>query len=455
MNATQRLARYALALRYRQIPPEVIDRAKACILDTLAVSLYGSTKPWSKTVSAFVRDTGAKGRSTVLGTGWKAQAAQATLANGTMAHAFELDNVRQPGAGVHPGATAFLPAFAVAEEKRVDGKALLAAFVAACEVMSRIGVAAGNSLEHRGFHAPGLTGTFGAAVAAGRLLGLKQKQLVNALGIAGSYSGGLIEFSRCQEGAMVKRLHLGKAGEGGVTAAQLANRGFAGPESVLEGKFGFCRTFSDSPDLDYLTHRLGREYESMNICIKRCACHINAHAPIEALQNLRAETGFKPEDVREIVIGGIEKLVTHHANYQPNDLMMAQYSIPFCVALSLFFDPTDPASFDESKLKDKKILAMMRQIRLKVDHEIEAKGWDRAARLTIDLKGRKKVSKLVIHFKGTPRNPMTATEVEDKARKLTRGILPERKLAWLVDRVHKLEKLTNVAEIGDRLRNRQ
>ena len=204
-----------------------------------------------------------------------------------MAHAFELDNVRQPGAGVHPGATAFLPAFAMAEDRQADGKSLLTAFVAACEVVSRIGVAAGNSLERRGFHAPGLTGTFGGAIAAGRLLKLNESKMVNALGIAGSYSGGLIEFSRCQDGAMVKRLHLGKAAEGGVTAALLASRGFAGPESVLEGKFGFCQTYSDSPELSYLTHRLGRDFETMNIGIKRCACHINAHAPIEALQNLR------------------------------------------------------------------------------------------------------------------------------------------------------------------------
>src|SRR5918996_2092246 len=231
MNATQRLARFACDLDYRQIPAEVIDRAKACILDTLAVSLYGSTKPWSRTVSEFVRDSGLRGDSTVLGANWKAQAAQAALANGTMAHAFELDNVRQPGAGVHPGATAFLPALAAAEAQRADGKAFLTAFVAACEVMSRIGVPAGNALEKRGFHAPGLTGTFGAAVAAGRLLGLDEKQMVHALGIAGSYSGGLMEFSRCREGAMIKRLHLGKAADGGVTAASLARRGFAGPES--------------------------------------------------------------------------------------------------------------------------------------------------------------------------------------------------------------------------------
>ncbi|HEY2922944.1 MAG TPA: MmgE/PrpD family protein [Candidatus Binatia bacterium] len=449
MNATQRLAHFALDLNYRRIPAQVIDRAKACILDTLAVSLYGSTKPWSQTVIEFVRDSGSQGDSTVLGANWKTQAAQATLANGVMAHAFELDNVRQPGAGVHPGATAFLPAFAVAEEKKADGKSLLTAFVAACEVMSRIGVAAGNSLERRGFHAPGLTGTFGAAVAAGRLIGLDEKQMVNALGIAGSYSGGLIEFSRCQEGAMIKRLHLGKAAQGGVTAALLAGRGFAGPETILEGKFGFCNTYSDSPKLSYLTHRLGRKFESMNICIKRCACHINAHAPIEALQQLREQIDFNPEDIREIVVGGIEKLLTHHAIYLPKDLMMAQYSIPFCVALSVYFDPTDPESFDEKKLKDKRILAMMRKVRLKVDHEIEQKGWDRAARVTVVLANKQRHSTLVVHFKGTPRNPMSQSEVEDKARKLTRALLPTRQLERLVETIENLEKLDDVSRIGE------
>lgn len=447
MNASQTLAHYALQLRYQDIPPEVIERAKACMLDTLAVCLYGSTKPWSKTVIDFVQRSGSKGKAAVLGTKFKASPERAVLANGTMAHAFELDNVRQPGSGVHPGATAFLPAFATAQQTGANGKALLTAFVAGCEVLSRIGVAAGNSLERRGFHAPGLTGTFGAAVAAGKLLRLNEKQLVNALGIAGSYSAGLIEFSQCQAGAMIKRLHLGKAGEGGVTAALLARGGFAGPESVLEGKFGFCKSFSDSPDLAYLTHRLGEEWETMNIAIKRCAVHINAHAPIEALEELRREHNFRPEDIRGIAIGGIEKLVTHHANYHPSDLMMAQYSVPFCVALSAYYDPTVPANITEKKLKDKKILDLMPKIRLEVDREIEEKGWDRAARVTVDL-GPKKPSKLVIHFKGTPHNPLSAAEVAAKASKLCRGLIAERQLERLVSTIDGLEKVSDVSALG-------
>ena len=388
-GATKQLARYAVNLRYRDIPPEVIARAKDCLLDIITVALYGSTKPWSQTVVQFVKDQGLSGHSTVLGEHRRVPAQLAALANGTMAHAFELDNVRQPGAGVHPGATAFLPALAMGEARKTNGKAFLTAFVAACEVMGRIGVAAGNSLEKRGFHAPGLTGTFGAAVAAGRLLGLNENKMVHALGIAGSYSGGLMEFSRCHEGAMIKRLHLGKAAEGGVTAASLARRGFAGPDSVLEGELGFCRAFSDSPNLSRLTYRLGREFESLNICIKRYACHINAHAPIEGLEKLSQQNGFEPQDVREIIVGGIEKLVTHHAIYKPKDLMAAQYSIPFCVALSLYHDPKDPESFTDKRISDEKILAMMRKVRLRVDHEIEEKGWDRAARVTLISQGSK------------------------------------------------------------------
>ena len=448
MSPTRRLARFAFELKYQKIPAEVLDRAKACVLDTLAVCLYGSTKPWSRTVTGLVHDSGLRGRSTVLGTNFSRQPAQATLANGVMAHAFELDNVRQPGAGVHPGATAFVPALAMAEDKRADGKSLLSAFVAGCEVMSRIGVAAGNSLERRGFHAPGLTGTFGAAVAAGRLLRLDEHKMANALGIAASYSGGLIEFSRCREGAMVKRLHLGKAAEGGVTAALLASKGFAGPESVLEGKFGFCQTYSDSPQLGSLTYRLGRDFESMNICIKRCACHINAHAPIEALQQLRDQYNFRPEDIQEILVGGIEKLVTHHAIYRPTDLMMAQYSIPFCIALSLYADPTDPQSFNETRLKNKNMRRIMRRVNLLVDDEIEHRGWDRAARVTVVLNNQERRSALVIHFKGTPDNPLSRSEVENKARKLTAALLPPRRLARLVETVDHLDKVNDVSQLG-------
>src|SRR5713101_6636331 len=241
---TIRLAEYAAALRYADLPEEVVRRAKECIVDTVAAVICGGALPWSRIVTGYARRTGPGGKSHILGSnGAAVQAPAAALANGALAHAFELDSLTRPGAGVHPGATLLPPALAVAQERASSGRALIAAFVAGCEVMVRIGRATGHTNEARGFHAPGTTGPFGAAIAAGHLLGLDAAAMTNALGIAGSLASGLLEFARAGNGGMVKRLHLGRASESGVLAASLAYEGFTGPTSVLEVSFGFLPVF--------------------------------------------------------------------------------------------------------------------------------------------------------------------------------------------------------------------
>src|SRR6202008_2383186 len=153
--------------------------------------------------------SGPGGKSRILGPGGAAvTAGAAALANGALAHAFEMDNLTWPSTGVHPGATLLSPALAVAQERGIGGRELIAAFVAGAEVMIRIGRATKHSNEGRGFHAPGTTGPFGAAVACAKLLHLDGERTRNALGIAGSLACGLLEFARAGNGAMVKRLHL-------------------------------------------------------------------------------------------------------------------------------------------------------------------------------------------------------------------------------------------------------
>src|SRR5579884_1291619 len=227
---TVRLARYAAGLRYEDLPAAVVACAKDCIADTVAAAVCGSDKPWSRIVIDYARRTGPGGRSRILGDGGPpVQAPAAALANGALAHAFELDSLTRPGAGAHPGATVLPPALAVAQQlgasRPVGGRALIAAFVAGNEVMIRIGRATGHTNEARGFHAPGTTGPFGAAVACAHLLGLDERGMTSAIAIAGSLAGGLLEFAR-GDGGMVKRLHLGRASEAGVLAASLAASGF-------------------------------------------------------------------------------------------------------------------------------------------------------------------------------------------------------------------------------------
>src|SRR3954449_10210518 len=243
-NETVTLAEYAAALRYEDLPMEVIACAREAIIDTAAAAVQGSALPWSRIVIAYAERTGPGGRSRILGQGGQVQAPAAALANGALAHAFELDSLTRPGAGAHPGATVLPPALAAAQQPgmQASGRDLIAAFVAGNEVMIRIGRPTGHTNEVRGFHAPGTTGPFGAAVACGHLLGLDETHMANAIGIAGSLAGGLLEFAR-GDGGTVKRLHLGRASEAGVLAASLASAGFAGPRTIIEGEFGFLRVF--------------------------------------------------------------------------------------------------------------------------------------------------------------------------------------------------------------------
>src|SRR5947209_14099905 len=249
-HETVRLAEYAAALRYDDLPELVVQQAKDCIIDTVAAGICGAAMPWSRIVIDYAERTGPGGKSRILGrSGPAVQAPSAALANGALAHAFELDSLTRPGAGAHPGATVSPPALAVAQQPGVaaTGRDLVAAFVAGNEVMIRIGRATGHTNEARGFHAPGTTGPFGAAIACGHLLGLDERAMTNALGIAGSLCGGLLEFAR-GDGGMVKRLHLGRASEAGVLAASLAASGFTGPRTVIEGQFGFLRVFCTAWD---------------------------------------------------------------------------------------------------------------------------------------------------------------------------------------------------------------
>src|SRR5947209_7025842 len=274
-----RLAEYAAALRYRDLPASVVQQAKDCIIDTVAAGICGAAMPRSRIVIDYAERTGPGGKCRIFGrSGPAVQAPAAALANGALAHAFELDSLTRPGAGAHPGATVLPPALAVAQQTgmKLGGRDLIAAFVAGNEVMIRIGRATGHTNEARGFHAPGTTGPFGAAVACAHLLGLDVAKMTNALGIAGSLAGGLLEFAR-GDGGTVKRLHLGRASEAGVLAASLAASGFAGPRTVLEGEFGFLRVFCTEFEEAALTRKLGHEYVTLSTVLKRYPVHATAH----------------------------------------------------------------------------------------------------------------------------------------------------------------------------------
>ena len=443
---TVRLAEYASALRYDDLPSDVVQRAKDCVIDTVAVIAQGSGLPWSKIIVRYAQRVGAGGNCCILGAGGPpVQAFAAALANGALAHAFESDNLTMPGVGVHPGATLLPPALAIAQEHGSSGRDLILAVVAGFEVMYRIGRATKHSNERRGFHAPGTTGPFGAAVAAGKLLRLDEQRMTNALGIAGSLAGGLMEFARSGSGAMVKRLHLGRAAESGVVAANLATEGFTGPSGVIEGEAGFLKVFCTEWDIADLTRDLGCEFATRNLCLKRFPVHMTAQTAVQAIVELQAEHGFSGAHVDRVTVAGSERMATINNIPEPTDIMMAQYSIPFCVALALFRDPRDPASYDPSALADAGIREMCRCVEVTLaDPPSRTPG---ASRVTIRLRDGRVMAREVEEFDGTPARPLTPAALRDKFTMMMHASgTPE--LADAFDRLQNLENEADLRWIG-------
>ena len=445
-TASMRLAEFALGLRYEDIPAQVIERAKVTLIDTVATSSFGAQLPWSRMVAAYARRNSAPGEARILGTDLRVRAPFAALANGAQAHAFELDSLCQPSVGVHPGASLTAPALAMGQELGARGKDVMAAFVAGFEVMYRIGDAARHTSEHLGFHAPGLTGVFGAVIVAGRLLGLDAARMAHALGIGGSMCSGLLEFSR-SGGGMVKRLHLGRAAEGGVLAAALARDGFTGPAEVLEGKFGFLNVYARDTDPPRLTAGLGEVWHTEKAMLKRYACHITAHVPVTAALELKAKHGFGAADVARVTVAGQDKMVSHHDITEPADIAMAQYSTPFCVALALHRDPLDPRAFNDANLDDAAIRETCRNTRVVKLSQSEQKNRF-SSRVTVTLKSGADLECTAHDFEGMPHRPLTAEALEAKFKRLTAG-MPGIDADRLLSRLHAIERLDDVRTLFD------
>jgi 2-methylcitrate dehydratase PrpD len=435
--ATVILAQYGASLRYEDIPAPALQRAKDCITDAVATIVYGADLPWSRIIIDYARATGSGGRSRILGAGPAGvHPAMAALAQGAMAHAFELDNLTKPDSGGHPGAVLFSSGLSIAQDRGLGGKALLTALVAGAEVMIRIGYATEHSDEERGFHAPSSCGPFGGAITVGHLMGFDAARMTNALGIAGSCSGGLLAFAHSGDGAMVKRFNLGRGAEGGVVAASLASAGFTGPSKVIEGEGGFLRAFCPKWDAAQLTDGLGHDFKTMTIMIKRYACHITAHTAVEAMLDLRQQHGFKAADVARIEIAGSPRMATVNNIPAPGDALLAQFSIPFCVALAMYRDPVDPNSFDEAVWKDPQIRAMAARVTMTA-----APGQtnlDLATTVTVTLNDGRTVSERVTAFTGTPERPLDRAGLRQKFMLLTKKHR-QADMARLFDRLQQIE----------------
>jgi 2-methylcitrate dehydratase PrpD len=266
--------------------------------------------------------------------------------------------------------------------------------------------------------------------------------MTNALGIAGSLACGLLEFARSGTGAMVKRLHLGRAAESGVLAASLAEEGFTGPQSVLEGPFGFLNVYCGENDAAALTRGLGDEWATLRIMLKRFPVHITSHTSVQAIEDLRREHGYIADDVASIHVAGNQKMATVNNIPAPSDLMMAQYSLPFCVALAHYRETRDPASFNLKTFNDPAIRSLATRVSISVADEAKH-SHTIASTVTVNLKDGRSLTRRVDSFKGTPEQPLNRAEMREKFLLLTKAC-DGKAMARLFDRLQNLEAEHNL-----------
>ena len=446
MNETRTLVEYCHAIGQRALPPDVKAYAKTLLLDYLGVAAAGAAMEEASHIAGQVMHAqGGAPEASVFGLVEKLPAANAAFANGVSAHSIEMDDTHS-AASSHPGVVVWSAALAVAEREGATGAGLLPAAAAGYEMACRAGYAAAPpSMYQRGFHPTSASGVFGAAVTAACLLNLSVEQMLNGIGIAGSFAAGNLEY--LAQGTLTKRVQPGQAAQAGITAALLAQGGFTGPSTILEGEFGFLHAYSDAGRPELLVSHLGQTWEILQTGIKAFGCCRYMQSPMEAA--LRAVQGqdWKPEEVQGIRVGLVSAgwgLVAEpiDGKYKPETRVDGQFSLPFGVATVLINGRGRVNEFRESQLCNPSILNLARKVTIYHDEAL-----DRAypalwpSWCEIDLSDGRSLRGRVNTTKGEPENPMTPAEVEAKFQSLATAFWTKEQTSAMAAAVARVDTL--------------
>ena len=438
MGVTETLARFVLSTPSSAIPDPILHEGKRCIINYLGVALYASADPSMQILTGLFEEEGGNPQAALIGSDMRTSLQNAALANGYLAHLEDYDDTHFPTV-IHPSAPTIPAAMAVGERQNASGLDVLTATVLGVEACCRIGLSVHPHHYDAGWHITGTCGVFGSAVAAGRLLGLDEGQMINALGIAGTQAAGVRETF----GSMSKPFHAGRSAQSGVLAGLLADRGFTSTSEILEGRRGFAAVLSTASDMAQVTDALGERWELPNNGLKPYACGVVSHPLIDAMITMRNAHGVKAEDVLAIT-ANVQPLVLELMDrQQPRIGLEGKFSHQHSMAVGLVDGGAFPAQYTDDRVKDPVIIALREVIKATVDPKMP----EDAAEVTVMLKDGRSITEKVDHATGAPENPMSDEQLEDKFRNLVGKVLPKDKSEQLLARLWDIDKVENVGEI--------
>jgi 2-methylcitrate dehydratase PrpD len=456
-RVTDAVVDFVVSAVFAALPAEAVRIGKRCIIDGLGVMLAGSTQEAGRILRAYVHETGGRAEATAFGpTAVRTCAASAALLNGTSGHALDWDDTQLAtspdrifGLLTHPTVPPLAAALAIGERQRVAGREFLEAFLIGFEVECKIAEAIHPSHYKKGFHTSGTVGAFGAAAAAARLMGLSAEKTAHALAIAASTAAGI----RVNFGTMTKPLHVGRAAQNGIVAAELAARGFTGGKGALDPPWGFLQVFGhgDHFDADRIVGKLGNPHAivSPGVSIKPYPCGVLGHPTMDAMRRLVIGNDVRPEQIAAIRVRAGSNILNPLRYSIAGNELEAKFCPAFMVSAIALRRKAGIQEFSDAFVQSAPVQAMMRKVERVLDPEIEGKGWEKI-RSTVEvdlLDGRTLVEHADERYRGGPDLPFTREELFEKFSDCASLVLFDSLVAETFAMVDSLEDLPDIGEL--------
>jgi 2-methylcitrate dehydratase PrpD len=419
-------------MQWTELGSDVAHQTRRLLLDHLSSAVVGACTDVARAVRGVVADMYPGSDASVVG-GCRSSAAGAALANGSAAHALDIDDGYTPGS-VHPCAPTLPAVLAAAESSGADAGTVLRAVATAVEVTCRIARSAHPATREAGFHNTALAGVFGAAAGVCVVLGVDRPTVASALGVAGSHSGGLFEF--LGSGGEVKRLHAGKAARDGLLSVHLARRGVTGPARVLEGTNGYFHAFArERWRPDALLDGLGTRWALHDTYVKVYPCCRHLHSAVDALLDLRTEHDLDPGTVTAVRVETYS-VAAEHAHKRFATHLEAQMSLPYAVAVSLLDGQVGMAQFDAAHRTSPAVSELAERVEVVASAEFDSRyPRERPARVTVRRAGRPDLCREVDQPRGEPSRRLADKELVAKFQQLAGPVLGSERADRVVEAV--------------------
>ena len=447
-TVTAKMSRWADGVEYKHLSQDAVYQAKRFLLDSVGCALGGYQQHDVKIALEVLDEVAGRGPATVIGTGTKVDVVSASLANALMIRCMDYNDIYWKQDPSHPS-DIFPAALACCERAKTDGRELIVGLVLGHEFEMRFCEAAFPGVRERGWHHATLT-AFVSPIVAGRALHLNWEQIQHAIGISASRHATLGAVTAGKL-TMMKNTVDPLATQSGVLAALMAEKGYTGPEHVVDGKEGLTHCFGPEWKLELLTDGLGESWRITQCGMKAFPTEALTHTPISATLDLVKQNDLKPDQVQQVQIRSLARaadILSDPSKYDPRSKETADHSLPYVIAAALVDRQVTPAQFTMEKIMDPAIRAQLKKIEVVADPEIE-KVFPALQRVIVNLttKDGRTFTRQLDYPKGDPRNPLTDTEIEEKFAALAEGVLSKRAQEKVKEAIWNLEKIGSVSKL--------